>query len=221
MSDSHSLSAVPGAGPADPRTAAARTQATVDRIHDALTDGVRVRIISVQMLAVILGALMGSLSITLSLGSRHVRLVVVDAALVAASVVVGLASWARARREHRLQPQVPRPRSETLWAFLSPDERRRLTRQIRGRESVDAEWRELVRLSIAFSRATNRAAWPTLFSMGLWYCALALVLGWEWFVVLGALVVLLTVGSRIESTRWNRALRSIEADEAASGHGGG
>lgn len=215
MSRPDDVPSVEWRGPGDPPTAdetdAVRLREVTERLRDVVEHGRAIRGISVQLAAVIFAAFMGALGLVERVGEPIGPSIVVQAILAVGSVAVGLTGWIRARRQRRLQPQWPRPRSEALLAPLTLDQRRRLGRQMRGREAVDAESRELVGLYIALARITNRAAIPSLISFALWIAANALWLGWPFFVLLGAATVFMLVLTRVETRRWNRVVASLDA----------
>jgi len=214
MSRPDDVPSVEWRGPGDPPTAdetdAVRLREATARVRDAVEHGRAIRGISVQLAAVIFAAFMVSLGLVERAGQPIGPSIVVQAILAVGSVAIGLTGWIRARRQRRLQPQLPQPRSEALLAPLTLDERRRLGRQTRGREAVDAESRELVGLYIALARITNRAAIPSLICSALWLAANALWLGWPFFIAIGAVTVFMLVITRIETRPWNRVLAALD-----------
>jgi hypothetical protein len=201
-------------GPGDPPTAdetdVVRLREVTERLRDAVEHGRRIRGLSVQLSAVVFAAFMGTLGLVERVGQPIGASIVVQAVLAVGSVAVGLAAWIRARRERRLQPLIPQPRSEALLAPLTPEERRRLGRQTRGREAVDSESRDRVVLYITLARMTSRVAVPSLICFALWMAASAVWLGWPFFVALGAVTAFGIVVTRIEARRWNRVLAGLD-----------
>lgn len=136
--------------------------------------------------------------------------------LAAVGAVVSLSGWIRARRRHTLYPYLFADEERPLRA-LSPQHRKAVGRQLRGREKATPATAPLVRAMVHWQRKVSRSLRASLIGMGFGLIGVAGTSAGArggWFSALPALVVLaalfVTVLAVVEARRWRRILSEIE-----------
>jgi len=193
-----------------------------DRAWDEATAATRRRVdegedvrFSLQLAGLLLAVLVAVLSVLVVAGEPAGVVGVVQVVVTVGAVVLGVVDWVGSRRRRTLLPFLGMFLGSLLRP-LSPEQRRSLTRCLRGREPDPGPAAPLVLAQLDLARRRDRATIRTLVVMGLAVLGAGLGSGWPHLVGVLVAALVVTAGTRLERSWRRRARERAEAAVARS-----